>query len=145
MAYKGSFYPTNPQKYKGDPSKIVYRSIWERNVMKTFDRNPNILIWASEELFIPYLSPIDGKRHRYYPDFLVKVKDKEGKEQKYVIEVKPLSQCYPPKLPKSGRKTKRYLEALKTYAVNESKWKFARLWCSKNGYKFKLMTENICT
>ena len=64
----------NPRKYMGDPTKIQYRSLWERKCMIKFDENPNILRWASEEMAIPYLSPVDRKRHRYYPDFLVELK-----------------------------------------------------------------------
>jgi len=145
MAYKGKYTPQHPEKYKGDPTKIIYRSNWERNCMKTFDCNPNILFWSSEELSLPYLSPLDGKIHQYFPDFLVKVRSSDGSEKKYLIEVKPLSQCSLPILPKSKRKTRRYKTALATFAVNQMKWKAARSWCEKTGYEFKIMTETDCT
>ena len=74
MAYQGIFRPKNPQKYVGDYKNIIYRSSWECRVMDFLDRNPDIISWASEELIIPYKSPADGKWHRYFPDFLVKVK-----------------------------------------------------------------------
>ena len=70
--YKGIYRPTNPKKYAGDPSKIVYRSNWERKFMVYCDRNEDITYWASEELAIPYVNPIDRKKHRYYPDFMIK-------------------------------------------------------------------------
>ena len=67
MSYKGKFRPTNRTKYKGDPDNIIYRSLWERQVMKDLDLNVNVVEWASEEIVIPYRSPIDGKMHRYFP------------------------------------------------------------------------------
>ena len=74
MAYRGRYIPTYPKKYKGDPSNIIYRSLWERKFMVYCDRNEKILEWGSEEFFVPYRSPLDGKIHRYFPDFYVKVK-----------------------------------------------------------------------
>ena len=120
MAYRGRYIPSNPKKYKGDPSNIIYRSLWERKFMVYCDANENIIEWGSEEFFIPYRSPIDGRVHRYFPDFYVKVRTNEGKLKKWVVEVKPKAQTAPPKLPK--RKTKRYLNEVRTYAVNEAKW-----------------------
>jgi len=72
--YKGKFVPIEPGKYKGNPRNIIYRSMWERQCMVYFDRNENVIEWSSEEVVIPYVSPWDNKIHRYYPDFLVKVK-----------------------------------------------------------------------
>ena len=92
MAYKGRYQPARPEKYRGDPRNIVYRSLWERRVMVEFDTNDNVLEWASEEIQIPYVSPIDGKRHRYFPDFVVKMRDRDGKVIVKMIEVKPLAQ-----------------------------------------------------
>ena len=66
MAYKGKFKPKNPSKYIGDPTNIVYRSLWERRFMIYCDNEDNILSWGSEEVVIPYVSPIDNKVHRYY-------------------------------------------------------------------------------
>ena len=88
MSYKGWFKPQNPKKYKGDPNNIVYRSSWELRVMKWLDEHPNILWWASEELPIRYVSPVDNKIHRYFPDFIARVKE-NGKETTMVLEVKP--------------------------------------------------------
>ena len=72
--YKGKFNPTDPKKYAGNSRNIIYRSLWERQCMVYFDRNENVLEWASEEVIIPYVSPLDGKVHRYFPDFIVKVR-----------------------------------------------------------------------
>ena len=133
--YKGVFRPNNPKKYVGDSRKIIYRSSWERKFMSYCDRNPDIVEWASEEMFVPYVSPIDKKVHRYFPDFLVKTSS--GK--KVMIEIKPAIQCKRPK-PRS-RKTKRYLQEQLTFIKNISKWKAAKEYCSDNGLEFKIMTE----
>ncbi len=88
--------------------------------MKYLDENPMVTWWASEELFIPYRNPIDKKMHRYFPDFVVKTKKKDGTVMTYVLEVKPEVQT---KMPKQKRKTKRYLQEAATYAINQEKWK----------------------
>ena len=90
--YKGLFKPKNPKKYKGDPTNIIYRSSWEKQMMIYFDNNEHIVEWQSEEFFIPYKHPIDGKYHRYYPDFLVKVRNKNGMIKTRMVEVKPYKQ-----------------------------------------------------
>ena len=139
MAYRGKYKPKNPNKYVGDPTKINYRSLWERKCMLTFDDNPNIIKWASEEIAIPYLSPIDRKRHRYYPDFMVELKNKEGKIETIMIEVKPKKQTEPPKPRK--RKSVTYLNEAKTYAINQAKWAAAQALCDRKGWTFRIMTE----
>ncbi len=138
MAYKGRFIPKNPQKYAGDAKNIIWRSTWEQQVMRWLDENPSIIYWASEELIIKYLSPIDNKVHRYFPDFIVKVRRKDGLVMTYVLEVKPESQT---KQPQQKRKTKRFIEESMTYAVNQSKWKAADEFCKDRGWEFKVLTE----
>ena len=78
MAYSGKFKPVNYRKYKGDPTKIIWRSLWERKFMTYCDANPSIIEWGSEEIVIPYISPVDGKVHRYFPDFYIKYVNKQG-------------------------------------------------------------------
>ena len=140
MSYKGRFIPTKPNKYKGDARNIIYRSLWELKFMKWCDRNVNILEWGSEEFFIPYKSPLDNRVHRYFPDFYIKVRQADGSLKKMIIEVKPKKQCSPPKEPK--RKTRRYLGEVKTWGINEAKWKYATEWCDNNGMEFKILTED---
>ena len=113
--YKGLFKPKNPKKYKGNPTNIIYRSSWEKQMMIYFDNNDHVIEWQSEEFFIPYKHPIDGKYHRYYPDFLAKVKNKDGKFKTKLIEVKPHKQVQEPKI--QNRKTKRYINEVKTFAI----------------------------
>ena len=139
MAYKGKYYPSFPRKYKGDPTNIIYRSLWERKFMVYCDKNQNILEWASEEIAIPYRSPIDNRVHRYFPDFYMKVKETNGKIKNYVIEVKPAKQTKPPKKPK--RQTKGYIREAYEYARNQEKWKMAKEFCADRQWEFKVVTE----
>jgi hypothetical protein len=137
MSYSGWFKPKNPKKYKGDPNNIVYRSSWELRVMKWLDEHPSVIWWASEELPILYVSPIDNKVHRYFPDFIVKVKQAE-KETTMILEIKPYKQT---QKPTQKHQTKKFLQEVVTYAVNQEKWRAADLFCKENGWQFKLLTE----
>jgi hypothetical protein len=138
MSYKGWFTPKHRSKYKGDSENVVYRSSWELRVMKWLDENPSVIWWASEELIIKYRSPIDQKIHRYFPDFIVRLKQKNGTESTVVIEIKPQKQTVKPE---QKRKTKRYLQEAATYAVNQEKWRAADLFCKEHGWQFKVLTE----
>jgi hypothetical protein len=139
MAYSGIFKPKNPNKYVGDSNNIIYRSSWECRVMTWLDLNEDIISWASEEIKIPYISPVDGKYHRYFPDFLVKMKTKEGQMKTIMIEVKPKKETSPPKPQK--RITEQYVRAVKTWGVNEAKWKAAIEYCRDRKWEFKIITE----
>ena len=139
MAYKGRYNPVNPKKYKGNPQNIIYRSLWERKFMVYCDTNDKVLEWGSEEIIIPYISPWDGKVHRYFPDFYIKVKQSSGDLKKFIIEVKPKKQTRPPK--PVVRKTKRWINEVRTFGINEAKWKHATKWCKDNNMEFKILTE----
>lgn len=140
MSYSGKYRPSNRQKYKGDPTNIIYRSLWERKFMVWCDKNENIVEWGSEEIVIPYISPVDNRVHRYFPDFYVRALTRDGRSQKFIIEVKPKAQCAPPK--KQKRITKKFITEVKTYAVNEAKWKAAEEYCKDRRMIFKILTEN---
>ena len=140
MSYKGKYSPKFPKKYKGNPCEIYYRSSWERTFMKYCDTNENILEWFSEEIAVPYRSPIDNKIHRYFPDFYIKVKESNGSIKKYIIEIKPKKQTIEP-IPQK-RKTKGYIYEVYEYAKNQAKWKAAEEWCADKGYEFKVLTED---
>ena len=140
MSYKGKYQPSYPKKYKGDPTNIVYRSLWERKFMVYCDKNENILEWGSEEVIVPYRSPIDNRYHRYFPDFYIKVRESNGKIKKMIIEIKPYKQCIEPKVQKT--KTKGYIYEVMEYAKNQAKWGAAKEWCLERGYEFKVLTEN---
>jgi len=140
MSYKGKYQPSNPKKYKGDHTNIIYRSLWERKFCKYCDTNDNILEWGSEEISLPYRSPLDGKIHRYYPDFYIKVRENDGSIQKYIIEIKPKKQTVEPKV--QQRKTKGYIYEVTEWAKNQAKWKVAEEFCQDRQWKFKIITED---
>ena len=139
MSYSGRFKPKNYKKYKGDPTNVFYRSLWERRFMVYCDNNPNILEWGSEEIIIPYKSPLDKKVHRYFPDFFIKYKNSSGKIIREIIEGKPKRHLSPPKEPK--RKTKRYLGEVNTYIINQAKFKAAEEFCKDRKLGFRILTE----
>ena len=143
MSYKGRFRPKNSKKYKGDPTKVFYRSLWERRFMHYCDNTPSILEWNSEEIVIPYVSPVDNKVHRYFPDFYIKVRNVSGTVRREIIEVKPKRQCEPPKKPQ--RQTKKYLREVATYGVNQAKFKAAEEYCKNRKYNFRILTEDHLT
>lgn len=140
MAYSGRFSPKNPKKYIGDPTNIIFRSLWELRVMKYLDENPNVIEWKSEEIAIPYISPVDNRRHRYFPDFIVKVRRANGSTHTLMLEVKPKAQTIEPKVQK--KKTKRYITEVVTWGVNQAKWAAAKEYCLDKGWEFKLITED---
>jgi len=139
MSYKGFFKPKNPAKYKGNPSNVIYRSGWELKLMVHLDSHPDVIQWSSEEFCIPYKSPVDGKIHRYFPDFFVKKKNPEGIVESLVIEVKPLKQVLAPQV--QSKATRKYLNEVKTYGINSAKWKAAKEFCELKKWKFVIMTE----
>ena len=141
MAYSGKFIPKNRDKYRGNPKKITYRSLWEKTFMKYCDSNPSILEWSSEEIIIPYYSPVDKKYRRYFPDFFIKSLNRDGSISKKIIEIKPKKQTVPPKKPKKQR-SKRYLTESKTYVTNCSKWEAAKKYCQKRKWIFQILTED---
>jgi hypothetical protein len=139
--HKGIFKPSNPNKYKGDPTNIIYRSWWEFRYMYELDHDSNVIWWQSEETIIPYRSPVDNKIHRYFVDFTVNYKTARGSKI-VLIEIKPYKQTQPPVITESKRKSRKYLNEVMTWGVNSAKWKAAREYCKDRGYEFEIMTEN---
>jgi hypothetical protein len=140
MSYKGKFTPKNPKKYVGDVNNIIYRSLWERKFLIYCDTNQNIIEYASEEIIVGYISPLDNRPHRYFPDFYIKVKESTGQIKTYLIEIKPKKQTVEPE--KKKRVTKGYLYEVMEYAKNQAKWSAAREFCKDNGWEFKILTES---
>jgi hypothetical protein len=141
MSYSGKFRPSRRHKYKGDPTNIIYRSLWELKFMKWCDKNENVLEWGSEEIIIPYVSPVDNRVHRYFPDFYVKAITRDGKSSKSIIEIKPYAQTKQPKRTTTRKVSRRYLSEVKTYAVNNAKWKAADSYCKDRRMTFRILTE----
>lgn len=108
--------------------------------MVHLDENPNVTEWANEEIIIPYLSPVDNRWHRYFPDFFVRVKNRIGVSEAMILEVKPKSQSIPPQ--KRSKITRRYINEVMTWGVNEAKWEAANNYCKERGWKFRVITED---
>lgn len=137
--YQGKYTPKVPSKYKGDPTQVFYRSSWELKFFNWCDNNNAVERWSSEEIVIPYISPVDNRVHRYFVDAMIQVNTKEGLKT-YLIEIKPDVQTRPPKAP--SRKTKQYLTEVMTWGVNEAKWKAAERYAKDRGWEFKVLTEH---
>lgn len=140
MTYKGKYRVKNISKYKGDPTKVIYRSLWERQLMRWLDENNRVSWWSSESLIIPYRCVTDNRVHRYFVDFQIKF----IKGPLHCIEVKPEAQTEQPQR-KKGKREKRHIEESLTYAKNISKWNAAREYCLDRGWKFQVWTEKTLT
>lgn len=136
MAYSGKFVPKNKNKYKGDHTSIVYRSLWEKHAFKWCDMNKKIVGWSSEEVVVPYIYEIDKRPHRYFVD--LKIKWDDGRV--WLIEIKPHKETEPPKKPK--RKTQRYLNESLTFVKNQNKWSAAQKYAADRKWEFFVWTEN---
>lgn len=135
---QGKFFPKNPDKYRGDAKNVTYRSSWELRCMNWMDQSLNIISWSSEEVIVAYLSPVDSKPHRYFPDFKIEVMTSTGIKT-YLIEVKPNKEM---NIPVKGNKRKlTYLNEVATYAVNQAKWVAATRYCKDRGWEFKVVNE----
>jgi hypothetical protein len=135
MAYKGKYKIKHPEKYAGNPNKVVYRSLWERQAFKWCENNPKVTAWNSEEVVVPYKCTVDKKLHRYFVDLLIQMDNKKT----YLIEIKPKSQTQPPKA--RSRKTKKYINEQLTYIKNNDKWEAATQFAEHKGWKFQVWTE----
>ena len=147
---QGYFNPSNPQKYMGDLSNIIYRSSWELRWMNYCDTNNAVLEWASEPIQIPYFNSIVDKVQNYYVDFLIKLQTEEGVKIK-IVEIKPKAQLpeeYGGKKPIlegerwTLKKAKTYNAQLRTYITNKEKFKAARSFAEERGWVFAIVTED---
>lgn len=136
MAYSGRYKVQNPSKYKGDHTRVVYRSLWEKACFKWCDRNDKVKKWSSEETVIPYFYEVDKRYHRYFVDLTIVFENNET----WLIEIKPKGQTRPPVY--KGRKTKRYISESIEFVKNQNKWKAATEYASDRGWKFVVWTED---
>jgi hypothetical protein len=131
--------PRNPEKYVGDINNIIARSSWEIKFLNWLDTSPAVISYNSENLCVPYLSPVDNKQHRYYVDFLAKMRLKDGSIKTYAIEVKPKKEMLPPR---KNKNKERMITEVSTYVVNQAKWAHAKAYCDKLGIAFLVLNEN---
>lgn len=108
--------------------------------MEWCDRSTNVVSWSSEKIEIPYVSPLDGKVHRYFPDAWIVAKMPDGTTSKCIIEIKPEKQTVPPTSSKRKKATTVIYEQA-TWAINQAKWKAAQTYCNRRGFRFIIMTE----
>ena len=119
-AKRGQFFPENLDKFyiqrNGQNSgKIIYRSSWEYYFMVWCDQNENIKKIASEPFAIPYID-YDGKKRKYFPDFLIVYND-----ELLLLEIKPKN--------------------LTNDKTNQRKFIFAESYAKKRNMKFMILTE----
>lgn len=132
---KGRYKPQHPEKYKGNPTQIIFRSSYELKFMRRLDIDPRVTEWSSEEFYIPYFDPAAGYNRRYFPDFKA-----TANGNTIVFEIKPYKQTLPPETKKrKARKT--LIKETATFITNQAKWKAAREYCAKRGWDFKILTE----
>ena len=135
---QGTYRPVDGSKFKGKKHPR-YLSSWELKFFKWCDRNPHVIQWSSESVCLPYVSPVDGKMHRYFVDNTVHIRE-GNKIQKYLIEIKPHKQTQAPTT-HGNKKQSTILYETATFAVNQAKWNSAKEWCNNNGYVFQIVTE----
>jgi hypothetical protein len=136
MAYSGKYKIKKPEKYVGDPTKITYRSLWEKSCFKWCEANSQVIAWNSEEVVVPYRWKVDKKMHRYYVDLLIKMESGHV----ILVEIKPDKETKPPKQP--SRQTKKYITEVTTYIKNTDKWEAARDYAEDRGWTFEIWTEH---
>lgn len=133
---QGVFIPRHQSKFIG--SKAIYRSGLELKFFRFCDNNKNILKWSSEDVVVPYVSPVDGKIHRYFVDNYIMVKEGDVVKN-YLVEIKPYRQTKPPTT--KYRKKQHLVYEQKQWAVNTSKWESARKYAKQKGWEFIIITE----
>tara|TARA_B100000900_G_scaffold408641_2_gene423224 strand:+ start:743 stop:1249 length:507 start_codon:yes stop_codon:yes gene_type:complete len=133
MVYSGLYKAKNTNKYRGDHTNIVYRSLWEKAVFQWCDKNDKVKSWSSEEIVVPYYYDVDKKYHKYYVDMKIVFEDKT-----LLVEIKPEKETVPPVGP---RRTKRYITEGLTYVKNMNKWEAANEYARDRGWEFQVWTE----
>ena len=144
--YRQGYYSlANPDKYVGDPTKIIYRSSWEHRFCRYCDLTAEVTKWSSEPIGVKYINPIDSRQHTYYVDFYMRVEKEDGPVD-YLVEVKPSASLVRPVLEGVKMTTKKltnYNYELKTWLINRSKFSAAQIFADKVGYKFIIVTEDF--
>lgn len=142
---QGYFYPKNPHKYKGDVTKIIYRSSWEFKFLEYCDNNESVIEYASEPLGIGYYNPILKKESTYWVDCYMATRGNDGSITKWLIEIKPNKYLTPPAPPTrlTEKQTLNYARHAKAYIINSAKFKAAKAYAAKNNMRFGIITENF--
>lgn len=113
---------------------VQYKSSLELAGFKYCDLNPKIKEWSLEPFPIGYLSPVDMKVHRYFPDLWIRFES----DDLFIVEIKSSNET---KMPRKS--DKRYAQKLQTYLINQAKWDACRNFCAEKGANFVILTEKI--
>jgi len=142
---QGYFTPQNPEKYKGDVTKIIYRSSWELKFLTYCDNNELVVEYASEPTGIAYWNPILKKEFTYWVDCYMATRQTDGSLKKWLIEIKPNKYLNPPDAPNrlTEKQTLNYVRHAKAYIINDAKFKAAKVYARKNNMEFGIITENF--
>lgn len=138
--HQGKYEVKNREKYKGDPDKVTFLSSYEKQFFEWCDRSPSVILWTSENVIVPYHDPVKNKKRRYIVDLWMRYLSKDGSTKEALIEIKPHSQCTPPK--RGNKRTKTYDAEMLTYLTNQAKWAAATEYARERGWDFRLITEN---
>jgi len=133
---QGIFTPKHLDKFLGKTA--IYRSGLELKFFRFCDNNPNVLEWGSENVVVPYKSPIDNRMHRYFVDNFIVIRE-GNKIKKYLVEIKPFKQTQVPTT--KYKKRQHLLYEQKMYITNQAKWEAAKEYGKKKGYTFIILTE----
>lgn len=74
---------------KSHVSHVVLDSGWEHSFAYDFEKNPHVLAYVKNDhldFVLPY--EFEGVAHNYYPDYIVKVANKDGYVVNLILEVK---------------------------------------------------------
>lgn len=93
-------------------TKFYYQSSYELKFLEFCEKSPNITFLEKSKFIIPYVDK-DGKKRKYFPDFLV--------NKNILVEIKPRSML--------------------EYNNNENKIKSATEYCLKKGLEYKVLME----
>lgn len=142
---QGYFTPKNPEKYRGDLTKIIYRSSWEFKFLEYCDNHSRVIEYASEPHGIPYFNPILKKVSTYWIDCYMSTRNQDDSVTKWLIEIKPNKYLSPPEAPTrlTEKQTLNYARHAKMYIINDAKFKAARAYAAEKGMKFGIITENF--
>lgn len=142
---QGYFTPLHPEKYKGDPTKVIFRSSWELRFLKYCDENPRVIEYASEPVGIAYYNPVTKRPATYWIDCYMATLGDDGQVTRWLIEIKPNRYLSPPKPPTrlTEKQTLGYARHAKAYIINNAKFEAAREYAALHGMRFGIITENF--
>ena len=137
--YKGKYSPRNPTSIEVT-HKVLFIALPGRGLSVSGVICERTWFSGRPKRCIQYKDPVQKKTRRYFPDFIIKVRESDGLIVTKMIEIKPHKEVVgPERNPK--RKTKSWLYAVQMYVNNQAKWEAAKKFCEKQGWQFVIITE----